>query len=117
MQRRQELLKQQREKQMQLINYVVGNNNSTNQYLNAERPNEYHPTILNHHGNSRTSKGKNGKNDKSDRICYVVDCGGVGNNSCRSKVCLDLKRTYCDLHYKDGGHKQHVNKQLKEVSI
>lgn len=103
---RQAKLEEEREKQLLEIRFVTGTNNSNHAYLDALKAGAFHPNVMSH-----TKANKNDKN--KDEICHVLDCGGIGKNACRSKTCFEQKRRFCDIHYKDGGHKKHNGRELK----
>ena len=46
-----------------------------------------------------------------------MGCESEGKHTCQKKLCNvnGVKRTFCDLHHKDGGHCKHEGKEFKPM--
>lgn len=110
---RQLRLQREREEEANKLRIIMGSRHSiTNVYLDPENLNAFHPDVMRHVKDTK-SKKKSGKSEP----CSVVDCGGSGDFTCRSRQCLAEGRRYCEHHYKGGGHPKHKDCNLKPLSV
>lgn len=104
-------LQQAREAQLEYIRRVAG---TTTAYLDPEKAGTFHDNVLTYSKRNKNTKS-NSKTSKTKIItaCHVLDCGGAGSHACKTNECLQQARTFCDFHYKGGGHKKHLDKGFK----